>query len=244
MTIALNPTTPAPLTVIDVITAALRKIGAISQGETPSPSDATTGWQALTLMLDSWSTYRSMIYALSTDTFPLGVGVSTLTIGPTGQIATARPVRVQSAWTVDTSGINRYFDLINDVSVVSLAVSSIPWYGNQKLFYNPTFPNGTIQFYPNTYYAGTFTVNSLKELGPYTALNQQILLPPGYLRAMVYGLAVELAPEYGILPNPVVAQEAANAFNTLAQLNAPSITATMDAELNYQMYFGSDVYVI
>lgn len=243
MTVALSIAN-TPLRVIDVITMALRKIGALAQGETPTNDDATGGFFALQLMLDSWSTYRSMIFALSTDTFPLGVGVSTLTIGPGGQISTPRPIRVQSAWTVDTSGINRYFDIINDVSVVSLAVSSIPWYGNQKLFYNPTYPVGTLQFYPNTYYAGTFTVNSLKEIGPYTALTQQIAMPPGYLRAMVYGLAIELAPEYGIIPSPVVAQEAANAFNALAQLNAPSITAQMDAELNYQMYFGSDVYVI
>lgn len=243
MTVALQIAN-TPLRVIDVITMALRKIGALAQGETATADDATNGWNALTLMLDSWSTYRSMIYALSTDTYAIPVGVSQLTIGPSGQIATGRPIRVQSAWILDSSGINRYFDLINDVGVVADAVSSIPWYGNQKLFYNPTYPNGTLQFYPNTYYSGTLTINSLKEIGPYTALTQQISMPPGYLRAMVYGLAVEVAPEYGISVSAEVAQTAVNAFNTLAELNAPSIMATMDAELNYQMYFGSDVYVI
>ncbi len=244
MTVALTVNAPNPLTVLDVITAALRKIGAISQAETPTAADASAGWQALTLMLDSWSTYRSMIYALSTDTYPIPVNTSSLTIGPTGQIATSRPIQVKSAWILDSSGINRYFDLINDVGVVADAVSSIPWYGNQKLFYNPTYPNGTLQFYPNTYYSGTFTVNSIKELGPYTTLTAQILLPPGYLRAIVYGLAAELAPEYGIIPSPLVIEIANLSFATLAQLNAPSIMASMDAELNYQMYFGSDVYVI
>jgi hypothetical protein len=244
MTQALNIAPPNPLTVLDIINAALRKINVLAQGETATADDATLGWQALNLMLDSWSTYRSMIYALSTDTYPIQVGTSTLTIGPTGQIQTVRPIRIQSAWILDSSGINRYFEMINDVGVVADAVSSIPWYGNQKLFYNPTYPNGTLQFYPNTYYAGTLTLNSLKQLGPYTALNQQVLMPPGYLRALVYGLAVEIAPEYGVLPSQVVVQEAANSFNTLAQLNAPSILSSMDAELNYQMYYGSDVYVI
>jgi hypothetical protein len=244
MTQALAVGAQQPLTVLDVISAAMRKINVLAQGETPQPQEANNAFQAFWLMLDSWSTYRSMIYSLSTDTYTIPVGVSQLTMGPTGQIQTPRPVRVQSAWILDSSGINRYFDLINDVGVVSLAVSSIPWYGNQKLFYNPTYPNGTLQFYPNTYYSGTLTVNSLKEIGPYSALNQQILMPPGYLRAMVYGLAVELAPEYGMAVRPEVAQEANNSFNTLAQLNAPSIMASMDAELNYQMYFGSDVYVI
>lgn len=50
-------------TALDLVTGALRGIGALAAGETPSPGDASDALQVLNDMLESWSTDHLFVYA-------------------------------------------------------------------------------------------------------------------------------------------------------------------------------------
>jgi hypothetical protein len=71
---------------IDLISGALRSIGALAAGE---PVDASTANDALGMLndlLDMWSNEKLMVYYTTEIVFPLVGGQYQYTIGPTGQI--------------------------------------------------------------------------------------------------------------------------------------------------------------
>ena len=50
---------PTPL---DIITRAMKDIGAIASGETPTPQEAQDGFDMLNDMIDQWSNESQMTY--------------------------------------------------------------------------------------------------------------------------------------------------------------------------------------
>jgi len=71
---------------IDIISGALKDIGALASGETPAPEDAQDAFYMLNDMLDQWSNEDMMVYYKSEIVFPITPGQTQYTIGPTGQI--------------------------------------------------------------------------------------------------------------------------------------------------------------
>jgi len=71
---------------IDIISGALKDIGALASGETPAPEDAQDAFYMLNDMLDQWSNEDMMVYYKSEIVFSITPGQTQYTIGPTGQI--------------------------------------------------------------------------------------------------------------------------------------------------------------
>ena len=71
---------------IDIISGALKDIGALASGETPAPEDAQDAFYMLNDMLDQWSNEDMMTYYKTEIIFPITPGQTQYTIGPTGQI--------------------------------------------------------------------------------------------------------------------------------------------------------------
>jgi hypothetical protein len=71
---------------IDIISRALKDIGALEAGETPAPADAQDAFDMLNDMLDQWSNEQMMVYYKTEIIFTLTQGQTQYTIGPGGQI--------------------------------------------------------------------------------------------------------------------------------------------------------------
>ena len=71
---------------IDIISRALKDIGALAAGETPAPEDAQDAFDMLNDMVDQWSNESMMIYYKTEIIFPVTPGQIQYTIGPNGQI--------------------------------------------------------------------------------------------------------------------------------------------------------------
>lgn len=71
---------------IDIVSRALKDIGALASGETPSPDDAQDAFDMLNDMLDQWSNESMMVFYKTEIIFPLTAGQTQYTIGPGGQI--------------------------------------------------------------------------------------------------------------------------------------------------------------
>ena len=71
---------------IDIISRALKDIGALEAGETPAPADAQDAFDMLNDMLDQWSNEQMMVYYKTEIIFTLTAGQTQYTIGPGGQI--------------------------------------------------------------------------------------------------------------------------------------------------------------
>ena len=69
-------------TAIDIISRALKDIGALEAGETPTPDAATDALDMLNDMLDQWSNEDMMVFNFTEIIFPVIAGQTQYTIGP------------------------------------------------------------------------------------------------------------------------------------------------------------------
>jgi len=163
---------------------------------------------ALQGMLDSWSTEGFVVPSRVRESFTLTPGTAQYTMGVGGTFDTARPVaidRVTVELQTTTPKTENPVEIINldqwaDVSQKS--TQGIPI----KVYREGTNPLETLNLYPVPNQAYKLVIYSQKLLLSITNANTTIDLPPGYERAIIYNLAVELAPEYGRqTPNEVAA---------------------------------------
>jgi len=71
---------------IDIISRALKDIGALEAGETPTPEAAQDAFDMLNDLLDQWSNEDMMVFYKSEIVFPIVAGQTQYTIGPGGNI--------------------------------------------------------------------------------------------------------------------------------------------------------------
>jgi len=225
---------------LDIVTAALRKIGAFSTVDVIPAADANNCLDALNNLIDSWSNDKLLIPYRTQDTLTnQPAGLTSLTIGPAGQIATTRPMFLESVSVTDTFGIIRYFDILTTEQTADLRVQSISGSATvARVAFDPQYPNANLLFYPATQYGGTITVESYKPLTTFTVLNQQIVLPPGYKRMMIFNLAVEVAGEYGIAASSDVTAIAIQALAEIKDLMAGNAMPIMvcDVAIAYPLH--------
>lgn len=135
-------------------------------------------------------------------------------------IEARRPQRIQAAFTRDANnqdfGIN--VTLENDewsrICLKNLAAT----YPNY-LYYRMSYPRGQINLYPSPGSGLTLYLEVWEALTRPGALTSTVSFPPGYERAFVYNLAVELAPRYGVDPPSIVERTAVKSLATLKSLN-------------------------
>jgi len=71
---------------IDIISSALKDIGALAAGETPTPEAAQDAFVMMNRMIDQWSNEQMMVYYKTEVIFPITPGQTQYTIGPGGEI--------------------------------------------------------------------------------------------------------------------------------------------------------------
>lgn len=181
-------------TALGIIKSAMKKSGILTKTETPTSDESADALETLNEMLSSWSNDGMTVYARTLESFAITPSVGSYTIGSGGDFDTARPVKIVSAYIRD-GGIDYPLTLITDEAYAKISYKSqaatYPTYIN----FDNNFPLSTIKFYPVPT-SGTLYLLSEKELSAFT-LNQTVSLPSGWKRALVYNLAMELAPEYG-----------------------------------------------
>jgi len=70
----------------DIVSRALKDIGALEAGETPTADAAQDAFDMLNDLVDQWSNEEMMVYYKNEIVFPITPGVTQYTIGPTGNI--------------------------------------------------------------------------------------------------------------------------------------------------------------
>jgi hypothetical protein len=76
----------------DQINGALRLIGQLAEGETPSAATSQDALTAMNQMIDSWSTERLAVFSTQDQVFSWLPGFISRTLGPTGDFVGNRPI--------------------------------------------------------------------------------------------------------------------------------------------------------
>ena len=205
----------------DQINRALRMLGVLAEGETPSAETSADALVALNQMLDSWDTESLSVYTTQDQQFTWTAGSRVLTIGPSGDIVAERPVLVDDATYFVYNGISYSLDQVSQQQYDSIALktsaSTIP----SVMYVAPDYPNISIYLYPVPSTALAFHLVSATLLSQPASLTTDLAFPPGYLRAFAANLACEIAPEFGIEPPASVKRMAMTSKRNLKRVNQP-----------------------
>lgn len=207
----------------DQINGALRLLGILAEGETPSAATSQDALSALNQMIDSWNTERLMIYNTQDQVYLWQPGLLTQTLGPTGDFVGNRPVLLDdSTYFKDPSnGISFGIKMINQQQYDGIAVKTVTSTYPQVMWVNMEHPNITMTVYPKPTKVLEWHFISVDELRQPATLATEIYFPPGYLRAFKYNLACEIAPEFGVEPSPTVSRIAMASKRDLKRINNP-----------------------
>lgn len=216
------------MTVGELLKSSLRLIGAIATGETPSNDEMKDALSALNLMLDAWSIKRGMIYVTTLENFNLVAGTASYTIGSSGTFDTTKPVKVLSAYTRDSDGNDSPLEVYTERERYNAHTDKTLSRRPDELFYQPSHALAYLYAYPVPDEAYTLYIESLKPLSSLSGYTTEISLPDGYENALVYNLAVRLAPEFGTTASPEVVAMAVDSMNDLRIINSPEVTAKLD----------------
>ena len=216
-------------TALDLIQSSMRLAGVLASGETATADEATDGLKALNDILENWSLENLSVWQGDNEQFALTPGTASYTIGAGGTFNTTRPIRIGLSFTringVDFPLEQWSLDDYNTVSVKT--VGGIP----ERYVYLNEYPLGQIILYPVPASASTLFLNSDRVLTFPIVLATSLAFPPGYERALRYALAVNLAPEYGVVPPPAVASIAMASKADIKRANRKTVSATYDSTL-------------
>jgi hypothetical protein len=219
----------ATYTAGEQINRALRLLGVLAEGETPSAATSQDSLMAMNQMIDSWNTERLSVFSTQDQTFLWPVGEISRTLGPTGDFVGNRPVYFDDATYYRDPGTNVSFGIkfINQQQYDGIAVKTVTSTYPQVIFVNMTFPDVTMFIYPRPTRLLEWHFISVEELNKPADLSTVLYYPPGYLRAFTYNLACEIAPEFGIEPPPQVQRIAMASKRDLKRVNNPDDVMSM-----------------
>ncbi len=182
---------------LEIVTKAMKIGGMLGQNETPSSSEASDGLVSLNDMLDSWDTDETYVFTIDSNTFPLVNGVYQYTIGQGADFDTDRPIIFDSV-VANLNGISYPLKQLNAQDYADIAYKANGT-GIPEFYYcDFQFPIATIYLYGAPSSGLTLTIGKTQRLTQFADLTTQYTFPPGYNRLLNYGLAMEIAPEYGM----------------------------------------------
>ena len=207
----------------DQINRALRLLGVLAEGETPSAATSQDALLAMNQMIDSWNTERLSVFATQDQVFSWPAGEIRRTLGPTGDFVGNRPVLLDDAtYYRAPSGVSYGIKFINQDQYNGIAVKTATSTFPQVIFVNETYPNVEMYIYPKPTQVLEWHFISVQELSQPAVLATQLHFPPGYMRAFTYNLAMEIAPEFGVEPSPQVQRIAMTSKRNLKRINNPN----------------------
>jgi hypothetical protein len=211
------------------INRALRLLGVLAEGETPSAAMSQDALMAMNQMIDSWNTERLSTFVTQDQIFTWPAGLVSRDLGPSGDFIGNRPVLLDDATYFRDPGTNVSFGVkfINQQQYNGIAVKTVSSTYPQVLWANMGFPNVTLTVYPRPTRDLEWHFVSVQELDKPADLTTVMYYPPGYLRAFTYCLAMEIAPEFGVEPSPQVQRVAMVSKRDLKRINNPDDVMSM-----------------
>lgn len=205
----------------DLINSSLRLIGVIAEGETPSAETSNDALIAMNQMIDSWNTERLMIYNTQDQVFTWPSNTLQRTLGPSGDFVGNRPVLLDDStyFRDPLTNVSYGIKFINQQQYDGIAVKTVTSTYPQVMWINMEFPNIQMTVYPKPIRDLEWHFISVDEITQPATLATNLYIPPGYLRAFRYNLAVEFAPEFGVEASPSVQRIAIVAKRNLKRLN-------------------------
>lgn len=182
-------------TALQLVTASLRKLGAVAAGETPDADEQSDALESLNQILESWNLKGLALFRRENAAYTLVPSQQAYSVGSGADFDGGRPITLHSAF-VTRGGIDYPLAVLTQSEWNDILQKSTESQLPEAVYYEPTFPDGTLRFWPVPLEALPVTLAIDMQLAVVADINDDLSFPPGYERALLYALAVDLAPEY------------------------------------------------
>jgi hypothetical protein len=202
-------------TVNNIVTRALRICGI---RDTSNATLMAEGLEAFNTMISSWE--EMLQYApIEEDALTLTAGTESYTIGSGGDIDATRPMRPISAFIRDSDSYDHPVEVILSKreydEIYDKDISGRP----DALYYAAEYPLGILYLNKAPDAAESLYISSYKPFTAYDNLTDTLLMPLEYEKALIYNLAVDLAPEYNVQLITTVVEQAVILKNEISRRN-------------------------
>ncbi|AOJ99926.1 hypothetical protein [Burkholderia vietnamiensis] len=210
-------------TLLDLGTLSLKDIGALGIGQSISPDDTADMLATANMMLGEWQGERLSVYHL-VETVIQSTGAQSYTVGPGGNFNTpAWPFKINAAYARLNAGSPNPIDYPvkiigarEDYARIALkSLVSFPSYA----FYDSTFPLGNLFMFPVPNSSFELHIVTLEALPQFVTPADDINLPPEYMAAIRYNLAIWLCGSYQLDPPRMVEKLAGSTKRVIKRMN-------------------------
>lgn len=207
-------------------TTALLLLGVASAEQPISAFAAQHALEALNTLLDSWATERLLTYTRPKIPLVLEPGRATYTWGistPPADIPREPPVRLELALlTVEdtTPGLEWELEIFTQSEYeASVWLKGMESTYPAMLYLEASQPVARLHVWPVPQIAYTLQLLPWTAHAPYAGWDDVLPWPNGYQRAMQFNLALELAPQYGVEPSPLILRTAEESKRAIFPIN-------------------------
>ena len=212
------------LTRDQLLTAALRKLGVLAEGQTPSAANLADGQIAINAAIGQLRGLGMPLWARSEYTFT--PTTNSYTIGTGMVLNTVFPVRLLQAFrTENGSKIPMELEARQDFNILPITTGSVPI----KVNYQPFVNYGVLSIWPTPAVTNTATITLVyqRPFQYFTTGAETADFPEEWLLPLIYTTAVLLAPEWGV-PLP---DRTALKMETREYVETATMTGQEDASL-------------
>ena len=204
-----SPNVAGPKRVIDLIQKAYRIAHVLGIGEPLTLVRAADGFDSLNDIIEqamlekTFAPYQTeLVVPLIGNQLAYTIGPST--VSPPPHVVAVRPVEVLSAFArrdghdlpVFVTHAKRDYDGVSNKSVLTAGWSTL-------VYYQASFPAGTLYVYPQPADASTtLYLTVLATIAPFSYLEEEVSVPPGYWQYLKYALAKRVCADHGMIFGP------------------------------------------
>lgn len=228
-------------TALDLITQALQELGAIAISEAPSADEAAGALFRLNSMLDGWKNENMLTFSYYTNMnfLPMSLVANQAEYSIGGLMAGSFPHVFRSLSVRDkVSKIEYPLEIITVDEYASISLKNMTSQIPQYAYINQGNIGSNVTLFPvpsSDQYELIIWVNSVGVPATLT-LSDSVPDFPGFKRAIISNLAIELAPAYGKVPSPVTVEVARKSKAEIKRHNLVLNTLEIDPRLQRNSY--------
>lgn len=238
-------------TPLDIITQGLKIAGVLGVGQTPLAEDTNDAFNLMNGMMSQWQRKRWLVPYL-VDTGLISTGASTYSVGPSGDFNISRPDKLEDGCYIrqltnsSPNQVDTPVTLITSMeNYTSISLKQLTSF-QQYIYYQPTYPRGTIYPYPLPQ-ASVYELHILTKasLGQFTSLAQTIILPLEYIPALEWNLAQRLRIAYRLPKDEELNAMARDSLNLIRTANTQVAVMRMPSSVTrgpLYNFFGDNIY--
>ena len=214
----------------DIGERALVKARVIYPGEAVSAGMGLQVFNELNGLLESWSLSNLMIVADVLEHFDLVAGTSEYTYGAGGTFDSARPISIRDECFIRSSNMDRRVPLVTLDVYRSRMDKSVQ--GEVRMMaYNPEYPLGKVFLWHAPSSIDPIYIRASKVMEKFADRTTAVGLEPGYARAIIANLAVEICPNFGKKVSAELAYVAKESMKVIKSTNSVPVKPRRASEL-------------